>query len=104
MKAFHEYLKEHPDEEQLPKASVSDIETFDYRELVRKYAKTRAEYKDVQHEIPLMDLFLDFQASVPAEHTRQLGLLASDVVRHPVLLSANACPRSTLTSVPTSTY
>jgi len=39
MKAFRQYLKEHADEEQLQKASVSNIETFDYRELVRKYAK-----------------------------------------------------------------
>lgn len=90
MKAFRKYLKEHADEEQLQKASVSNIETFDYRELVRKYAKTRADYKKVQHEIPLMDQFLDFQATIAAEHTRQLGLLAAEVAGHPVLLSANA--------------
>ncbi len=90
MKAFREYLKEHADKEQLDKASVSDIETFDYRELVRKYANTRAEYKKVQHKIPLMNLFLDFQATAAAEHTRQLGLLAAEVAGHPVLLSANA--------------
>ena len=91
MKAFREYLKEHADKEQLKKASVSNIETFDYRELIRKYAGTRAEYKKVQHEIPLMDLFLVFQAAAAAEHTRQLGLLAAEVAGHPVLLSANAC-------------
>ncbi|MFH1719341.1 MAG: hypothetical protein ABIF19_18465 [Planctomycetota bacterium] len=90
MKAFREYLKEHTDKEQLEKASVSDIETFDYRQLVRKYAKTRAEYKKVQHKIPLMDLFLDFHATAAAEHTRQLGVLAAEVAGHPVLLSANA--------------
>jgi hypothetical protein len=91
MKAFREYLKEHTSKEQLEKASVSDIETFDYRELILKYVKTRAEYKKVQHEIPLMDLFLHFQATAAAEHTRQLGLLAAEVAGHPVLLSANAC-------------
>ena len=90
MKGFREYLKEHADKEQLEKESVSDIETFDYRELIRKYARTRAEYKKVQHEIPLMELFLDFQATAAAEHTRQLGLLAAEVAGHPVLLSANA--------------
>jgi hypothetical protein len=37
-----------------------------------------------------MDLFLDFQATIAAEHTRQLGLLAAEVAGHPVLLSANA--------------
>jgi len=90
MKAFREYLKEHADKEQLEKASVSDVETFDYRRLVRKFATTRAEYKKVQHKIPLMNLFLDFQATAAAEHTRQLGLLAAEVAGHPVLLSANA--------------
>ena len=37
-----------------------------------------------------MDLFLEFQATAAAEHTRQLGLLAAEVAGHPVLLSANA--------------
>lgn len=93
IKNFREYLKQHATTEQLESAiggSVLDIDTFDYRVLVRKYAKTRGEYKKVQHRIPLMDLFLDFQAIAAAEHTRQLGLLAEEVVGHPVLLSANA--------------
>ena len=91
MKAFREYLKQHATKEQLEQASVPDIDTFDYRVLVLNYAKTRVEYKKVQHQIPLMDLFLDFQATAAAEHTRQLGLVAEEVVGHPVLLSANAC-------------
>ena len=90
IKAFREYLKQHATTEQLEQASVLDIDTFDYRVLVRKYAKTRGEYKKNQHRIPLMDLFLDFQATAAAEHTRQLGLLAEEVVGRPVLLSANA--------------
>ncbi len=90
IKDFREYMKQHATTEQLEQASVLDIDTFDYRVLVRKYAKTRGEYKKVQHEIPLMDLFLDFQATAAAEHTRQLGLLAEEVVGRPVLLSANA--------------
>ena len=91
MKAFREYLKENADREQLEKASVFDIENFDYRELVRKYATTRAQYKKVQHKIPLMELFLKFHVTAAAEHTRRLGLLAAEVTGHPVLLSANAC-------------
>ena len=51
---------------------------------------TREQYKKVQHQIPLMDLFLEFHAEAAAEHTRQLGELASQVAGHPVLLSANA--------------
>lgn len=91
MDGFGAYLKEHATKEQLEKVSVSDFETFDYRELVRKYAKTRAEYKKIQRQIPLMDLFLEFHAVTAGEHTRQLGLLANKVAGRPVLLSANAC-------------
>ena len=91
MKAFRRYLKTNATAEQLAAASVRDIETFDYRTLVRKYARSRAEYKKVQRRIPLMDLFLDFQATAAAEHTRQLGLLAAEVAGRPTLLSANAC-------------
>jgi hypothetical protein len=91
MEAFREYLKENATEEQLQQASIRDLDTFDYRTLVRKYATTRTEYKKVQRKIPLMDLFLDFHVKAAAEHTRQLGLLASEVVGRSVLLSANAC-------------
>lgn len=90
MEAFRAYLKQNATKEQLQQASIEDLDTFDYRTLVRKYAKTRAEYKKVQRQIPLMDLFLDFHAKAAAEHTRQLGQLASQVIGHPVLLSANA--------------
>ncbi len=91
MTAFRRYLKTNATAEQLAAASIKDIETFDYRTLVRKYAQNRAEYKKVQRRIPLMDLFLDFQATAAAEHTRQLGLLAAEVTGRPTLLSANAC-------------
>jgi hypothetical protein len=91
MSAFRAYLKEHATREQLNTASVTDLEGFDYRALVREHAGTRAEYKKVQHRIPLMEMFLDFQAAAAAEHTRQLGLLAAEVTAKPVLLSANAC-------------
>ena len=54
----------------------------------------------MQYKIPLMDLFLEFQAEAAAEHTRQLGQLAAEVAGHPVLLSANAgLPNKTHTYV-----
>ncbi len=90
MEAFRAYLKQNATKEQLQQASIQNLDVFDYRTLVRKYAKTRAEYKKVQRQIPLMDLFLDFHVRAAAEHTRQLGQLASQVIGHPVLLSANA--------------
>jgi hypothetical protein len=100
MQGFRDYLKRHASASQLQQAGVQQLEGFDYRTLVRKYATTRQEYKKVQHQIPLMDLFLEFQAEAAAEHTRQLGELAAQVAGHPVLLSANAClPNKTHTVV-----
>ena len=100
MKGFREYLKSHATKEQLQKAGVEQIDDFDYRTLVRRYATTRQEYKKVQRRIPLMDLFLQFHAEAAAEHTRQLGQLAAEVAGRPVLLSANAgLPNKTHTYV-----
>jgi hypothetical protein len=90
MAGFREYLKNHATKEQLQQAGIESLDGFDYRTLVRRYATTREKYKKVQHQIPLMDLFLEFQAEAAAEHTRQLGLLAAEAAGHPVLLSANA--------------
>jgi hypothetical protein len=91
MARFREYLKKHATQEQLQQAGVQRLDDFDYRALVRKHATTREEYKKVQHQIPLMNMFLDFQIEAAAEHTRQLGQLAAEVTGRPVLLSANAC-------------
>jgi hypothetical protein len=100
MKSFREYLRRHATNEQLQQAGVEQVDDFDYRTLVRKYATTRQEYKKVQHQIPLMPLFLQFHADVAAEHTRQLGQLAAEVAGHPVRRSANAClPNKTHTHV-----
>jgi hypothetical protein len=100
MESFREYLKGHATKEQLQQAGIEQLDDFDYRTLVRKYAKTRQEYRKVQHQIPLMALFLQFHAETAAEHTRQLGQLAAQVAGHPVLLSANAgLPNKTHTYV-----
>jgi hypothetical protein len=100
MSGFREYLKKHATKEQLQQAGIGQIDDFDYRTLVRKYATTRQEYKKVQRQIPLMDMFLQFQVEAAAEHTRQLGQLAEEAAGHPVLLSANAgLPNKTHTYV-----
>jgi hypothetical protein len=100
MQAFRDYLRTHATAGQLQQAGVQQLEGFDYRRLVRKYATTRQEYKKVQRQIPLMDLFLQFQTEAAADHVRQLGELASQVAGHPVLLSANAgLPNKTHTTV-----
>lgn len=100
MSGFRDYLKKHATKEQLQQAGIERIDDFDYRTLVRKHATTRQKYLRVQHQIPLMDLFLEFQVEAAAEHIRQLGQLAAEAAGHPVLLSANAClPDQTQTYV-----
>jgi hypothetical protein len=89
---FRKYLKEQATKEQLIAAGVDDPDTFDYRDLIRKYAKTREEYMKVQKKIPLMDLFLAFHMQKVMEHVSELGELAEEVAGHPVLLSVNGNP------------
>jgi len=88
--AFREYLKKHATAKELQAAGVADVKTFDYRDLIRKHAKTRRQYRKVQNRIPLMAHFKQFHLEAAAENVRQLGELAAKVAGHPVLLSANA--------------
>jgi len=94
MAAFREYLKARATPEQLQAAGIgsADLAAFDYRDLVRKHARTREECRNwkVQKQIPLWDLFRQFQIEAAAENVRRLGKLAEEVAGHPVLLSANA--------------
>jgi hypothetical protein len=91
IKGFREYLKKHATKKQLQEAEITDLQTYDYRNLIRKYASTRDEYKKVQHNIPLMDLFLKFHTEAAAEHIEHLGAVARQVTGKPVTLSVNAC-------------
>jgi len=91
MAGFREYLKTHARPAELRAAGVRDIDTFDYRTLVRKHAKTREKYMKVRERVPLMKRFMHFHFEAAAAHTRELGRLASEVAGHPALLSANAC-------------
>ena len=87
---FRAYLKEHTTPEQLQAAGVTDLAAFDYRDLIRKYATTRAEYLKVRSKIPLRDLFDRFHLEAAAENVRELREVAAQAAGHPVLLSANA--------------
>jgi len=91
IEAFRKYLQDNADPGELKAAGVEDPDTFDYRDLIRKYATTREEYLKVQHTIPLMKTFLDFHSESAAENVRQLGQVAAETAGHPVGLSANAC-------------
>jgi len=92
MAAFRTYLKTHATPQQLQAAGVKDLKTFDYRNLVRKYATTRAQCRNwkTQQKIPLWSTFKQFHLHAAAENVRQLGKLAEEVAGHPVTLSANA--------------
>ena len=87
--AFRQYLKTHASKDDLAKAGVSDPEKFDYRDLIRKYATTRADYLKVRNRIPLMEQFRSFHLEAAAAFVRELGEVAAQAAGHPVLLSAN---------------
>lgn len=91
MALFREYLQTHSSPELLAEAGVESFDAFDYRDVVRRYATTRERYLDVQHDIPLHQLYVDFQLQRAAENTRQLGTLAAEIVGRPITLSANTC-------------
>ena len=88
---FREYLKKHATPEQLAEAGVKDLEGFDYRDVIRKFAKTRDEYMKVQSKIPLMDLFRQYHLEAAADFVRELHKVGEEAAGHPILLSANAC-------------
>ncbi len=88
---FREYLKKHAAQEQLSKAGVTNLDGFDYRDLIRNYASTRQQYMRVQRKIPLMELFIRYHLETAAENVRQLHEVGAEAAGHPILLSANAC-------------
>jgi len=88
--AFRRYLKAHATPAQWKSAGVKDIDTFDYRDLIRRHAATRQEYMKVRDTIPLTEMFHQFHLEAAAENVRELGQAAQEAAGHPVLLSANA--------------
>ena len=91
MAGFREHLKQNVPAATLRAAGVGEIDAFDYRALVRKYARTRKSYLKVRHKIPLMKEFARFHLAAAAQNVRELGRVAAEAARHSVLLSANAC-------------
>jgi hypothetical protein len=68
---------------------VSSFKGFDYRAVVRERAGTLDEYRKIQDSLPLRQAFVDCQLQLAAENTKQLGELASEIVRRPITLSVN---------------
>ncbi len=94
MKGFRKFLKEHSTAADLRTAGLkrSDLDTFDYRTLVKQYARTRKQYIKIHHRVPLDKLFWQFHFEAAAAHVRRLGrAAAAESAGHKVLLSANAC-------------
>jgi hypothetical protein len=86
--AFRTFLKT-VQADVLAAAGVGDVETFDYRTLVRRHAATREDYLKVQESIPLHREFIEFHLREAARNVRELHALAEEVVGRPVSLSAN---------------
>jgi hypothetical protein len=90
VEGFRRHLQRAGNPEHLRQAGVASWDGYDYRDTVRKYAKTREEYLRVQQSIPLHQEFVDYQVQQAAENVRQLKRLAEDIVGREVSLSANA--------------
>jgi len=87
---FRKYLAQHATKAQLEAAGVDDLDTFDYRTLVRRYATTRDEVKRRQRQIPLFDLWKRYHLEAAASFVEELRAVAEQAAGHPVWLSANA--------------
>jgi len=91
MALFARHLRENPRPELLAEAGVRSFDGFDYRSFVRRRAPTREAYLAVRDSLPLFGEYADFQLRRAADHVRQLGRLAAEIVERPVTLSANTC-------------
>lgn len=89
--AFRHYLCRRATPALLAEADVTSFEGFDYRALIRPLAPTRALYLERRETLPLYRTYIDFQLQRAAEHVRQLGALAAEIVERPITLSANTC-------------
>ncbi|MBM3335980.1 hypothetical protein FJY63_15080, partial [Candidatus Sumerlaeota bacterium] len=87
---FRDYLKKHATPDELAKAGVKNLDSFDYRDLIRKHATTREQCVKVRQKIPLIDLFAKYHLESAAEFVRELGEIGAEAAGHPILLSANA--------------
>lgn len=88
---FRKYLKQHASEKDLSAAGVKDLASFDYRDLVRRYGKTREEVKRNTGRIPLFSLWKQYHLEAAADFVEELRRVAEKAAGHPVTLSANAC-------------
>ncbi len=89
MAAFGRWLERHGTPAALAAAGVTRWADLDYRALVRTVAPDDAAYRANVDAVPLRAEFLDCQLQLAAEHVRQLGALAAEIVQRPVTLSAN---------------
>ncbi|MCE5327711.1 MAG: hypothetical protein LLG01_15000 [Planctomycetaceae bacterium] len=93
MAGFRKFLRKHATNADLRSVRVkrADLGTFDYRNIVKRYARTRKQYIKIHKRVPLNKLFWQFHFEAAAAHVRQLGRAAAKSAGHKTLLSANAC-------------
>jgi len=108
MEAFRKYLVVRETPGLLKEAGAGNFRDFDYRELVRKYAKTRQSYLGIQDKLPLREEFLDCQLRLRYEHLHEIREMARQMCGPAATFSINAYfsePASTFTAlVPLATH
>ena len=90
MAAFREWLQKHGERDELVAAGVNDLEAFDYRGLVRRYANTREEFLDRRQDIPLYEAFVRFHREAAAENIRGIIREAEQEAGRQISASVNA--------------
>jgi hypothetical protein len=90
MSAFREYLRKHVPPSELEQAGVEELDSFNYRDLIRTHARTRQQFIKAQWQIPLMKHFVRFHREAAAALVGEMRQVAEEAAGKPVLLSANA--------------
>lgn len=89
MRVFRAYLKGNDSPRLRKEAGVDNFDGFDYRNVVRRQAKTLAEYRKVQNSLPLRKEFVECQLRLAVDNIRELGELARRVAGKEITLSVN---------------
>ncbi len=89
MRIFRAYLKGNDSRKLREEAGVGSFDHFDYRDLVRKQAKTLEEYRKVQNSLPLRKQFVECQLRMAVRNIEDLGKIARRKLGRGMTLSVN---------------
>lgn len=90
MKGFREYLAERFSKEELARMGVGDSAKFDYRGFLKARGVTTESFLRKRREVPLVDVFQDFQNSMTATRMKEIFEYAEQLRGRPLVRSVNS--------------